>query len=187
MKILFATNHGHLPQGTGGSESSTHDLCHELVKLGHDVAVICSIKEYDKVWLKNRILSKISGNEFIVDQFSGYQVYRGWNVKQGIDEVVNSFRPDVAIVQAGRPFELVNKFSQIKLPVVLYARDVEFNANTENLLINKFVGFIANSRFTAQKLKDTFGAEALVLPPLVDPEKYTVDEKGSSVVHIGLS
>ncbi|MDY0222951.1 MAG: glycosyltransferase [Desulfobacterium sp.] len=186
MRILFATNHNYLPQMTGGSESSTNDLCNELIKLNYDVAVISSIKEHNKIWLKNRVLSKIKKKKFVADRLLGYPVYRGWNVKQGIKEVVNDFHPDVAIVQAGHPFELVNEFSRIEIPVVLYVRDIEFDKNNEKMLINKFVGFIANSKFTAQKIKDFLGVDALVIPPLVDPEKYIVSEKGGAVVHVGL-
>lgn len=155
--------------------------------MGCVVAVISSIDKYDKIWFKNRLISKIKNKRVVADRFLGYPVYRGWDVKNGIEEVVNAFHPDVAVVQAGQPFELVNKFSHLKMPVVLYVRDVEFEINDENLSINRFVGFVANSKFTAERLQSSFGVKALVVPPLVDPDKYTVKEKGDAVLHIGIS
>lgn len=187
MKILFATNFFYLPQRTGGSESSTNDLCNALVKKNHEVAVVCTIKKKNSIWLKNRVLSKIYHRKFIEDKIMCYPVYRGYDVKGDLPEVIEHFNPDVVVVQAGNPFELVNRVSSVGIPVVLYVRDVEFEKNTENLNINNFVGFVSNSKFTASKLKERFGVDSLVLPPLIDFEKYKISKPGNSVVHIGLS
>lgn len=187
MKILFATNFFYLPQRTGGSESSTNDLCNELLNKGHDVAVVCGIKKYNFIWLKNRIITKIIRATFTADNYMNYPVYRGYGVKNNINEVVESFKPDVVVVQAGQPFELVNAVSRLKIPVILYVRDVEFKENSENIDINKYVKVISNSEFTASRFKESFGLDSLVLPPLVDFEKYRIAKKGNSVLHIGLS
>lgn len=75
-----------------------------LMEKGIDVGVICSLGIYDSIWLINRAKSKLSGRKFIVDRHLPYPVYRGYDVKPGIREVVEAFRPDVAVVQAGYPF-----------------------------------------------------------------------------------
>lgn len=186
MRILFATNHAYLPQMSGGSESSTHDLCCELKNIGCDVAVLSSIFDRGLLYYRNRILSKIGKYKFVGDYKLGYPVYRGWNVKSGVKEVIERFRPDVAVVQAGCPFELVNRFSGLEFPVVLYVRDIEFQNNNEELRITPYVGFIANSTFTADRLRNIYGVESVVLPPLIDPQKYLVSERGNAVVHIGI-
>lgn len=186
MKVLFATNFSYLPQRSGGSESSTNDLCIALLERGIEVAVICSLGMFDAVWMVNRIASKLSGNGFIQDRLLPYPVFRGYNLKEGIPEVIKRFRPDVVVVQAGSPFELVNCFSAMGIPVVLYARDVEFQRNTETLQKNRYVGFIANSQFTAQRLSNLLSVEPLVLPPLVDPARYKVKSSRKAVLHIGL-
>lgn len=186
MKVLFATNFSYLPQRSGGSESSTNDLCIALLERGIEVGVICSLGMFDAVWMSNRIASKLSGNGFIQDDLLPYPVFRGYNLKEGIPEVVKRFHPDVAVVQAGSPFELVNFFSAMEIPVVLYARDVEFQRNRESLQKNSYVGFIANSQFTAQRLNNLLDVAPLVLPPLVDPARYTVRSSQKVVLHIGL-
>ncbi|NDP38242.1 MAG: glycosyltransferase family 4 protein [Rhodoferax sp.] len=187
MKILFASNFNYLPQRTGGSESSTNDLCIALLERGVEVAVICSLGMFDAVWIANRIASKLSGYKFVQDRRLPYPVFRGYNVKKGIPEVIKRFPPDIVVVQAGLPFELVNIFSAMKIPVVLYARDIEFQRNTEPLELNRYVGFIANSKFTASRLADLLAIHALVLPPLVDPEIYRVESSRETVVHVGLA
>jgi glycosyltransferase involved in cell wall biosynthesis len=186
MKILFATNFNYLPQRTGGSESSTHDLCTALQEKGLEAGVVCSLGMHDAIWLFNRISARLYKKKFIKDSLLPYPVFRGHNVKQGIYEVVNEFRPDIVVVQAGSPFELINSFSNLKIPVVYYARDIEFQRNTAELNINNHVGFIANSTFTANKLKDKFGVNALVIPPLIDPQKYQVSSSREHILHIGL-
>lgn len=187
MRVLFATNFSYLPQRTGGSESSTNDLCIALMEKGINVGVMCSLGMYDPVWLANRISSKLFNEKFISDMRLPYPVYRGYTLSEGIDEVINKFHPDVVIVQAGYPFELVNAFSKRNIPVVLYARDIEFHRNSESLQINKYVCFIANSKFTAGKLFDLLKVNPLVLPPLVDPSKYKVISSRTTALHIGLS
>lgn len=187
MRILFATNHSYIPQMTGGSEYSTHDLCCEFIKHGHEAAVLSSIDKYDFIWLRNRFISKLRKKKFIPDKLVGYPVYRGWDVKKGISDVVSEYKPDIVIVQAGHPFELANAFAELKVPVVFYARDVDFKKNKEVLKKNKLIGFVANSEFTAKKLRDFANVNAVVIPPLIDPEKYLVHDKGNAVVHIGLA
>lgn len=187
VKILFATNFPYLPQRTGGNESSTNDLCNALMKKNIDVAVICTISPYNLLWIKNRIKAKLYNRKFIVDCFLGYPVYRGYNIVNDIHEVVKTYKPDVVVVQAGKPFAIVNALSKYKIPVVLYVRDVFFEKNSEQLQINKYLKCISNSTFTANKLKEKYKIESLILPPLVDSNNYRVNNRGGSVVHIGLS
>lgn len=187
MKVLFASNFPYLPQRTGGSESSTNDLCIALMAKGIKVGVMCSLVMFDYLWIKNRVSSKLTGDEFIKDSRLPYPVFRGYRLKDGIDEVIHKFKPDIVVVQAGSPFELVNSFSKRKVPVIYYARDVEFQRNTEELNINSHVGYIANSQFTAGKMQELLMVNSLVLPPLVDPDKYKVKSNRKFVLHIGLS
>jgi glycosyltransferase involved in cell wall biosynthesis len=187
MRVLFATNFFYLPQRTGGSESSTHDLCNELLFRGHDVAVVSCIKKYDFLWYISRIISKINKTKFSVDYIMKYPVYRGYGVKENIGEVLDRFKPDVVVVQAGQPFEIVNAVSSLEVPVVLYVRDVEFETNKEKLKINSFVKVVSNSSFTSKRFEEKFGVGSLVLPPLIDFEKYHISNKGNAVIHIGLS
>jgi glycosyltransferase involved in cell wall biosynthesis len=187
MKVLFATNFNYLPQRSGGSESSTHDLCNALIENGIEVAVMSSLGMYDSLWLFNRLNSKLSGQRFISDRRLRYPVFRGHGVKQGIAEVVEKFKPDIVVIQAGYPFELVNAFSKINIPVIFYAHDVEFHKNTEPLKINRYVGCVANSNFTALKLKNILPIDPIVLPPLIDPKKYAVKSTREVVLHIGLN
>ena len=53
--------------------------------------------------------------------------------------------------------------------------------------MNKYVEFIANSKFTAERLFNLLNVKPLVLPPLVDPAKYKVISTRETALHIGLT
>lgn len=186
MRILFATHNTYLPQSAGGSESSTHDLCQGLMAMGHKVAVASTLQKFDRTWLANRLKSRLQKRRFPVDHFMGYPCYRGWELEAAAREIVDDFLPDAVIVQAGRQFAVASWFAYLKIPVILYVRDAEFPRDRSTFSLNAYVAFIANSGFTASRLKEYIGADALVLPPYVDPERYRTETTRATAVHIGL-
>src|SRR5688500_13211208 len=106
MRVLFATNHTYPPQRAGGSESMTHDLCLCLPSRGMTVAVLSWIAASGMsiLGLTNRIKRKLRPEtQYPLDRAMGYPVFRGWTPTKGIPEVVKTFRPTVAVVQAGDP------------------------------------------------------------------------------------
>lgn len=188
MKVLFATGYHYLPQRTGGIESSTHELCLSLINQGHKAGVICNLSLYDFIWIKNRIISKIRRSEYVKDHLLSYPVYRGYGQKDGVDKVFAHFKPDIVVAQVGKAIQYATVFSEFKIPVIIYQRDVEFGRYDKNFKVNTGkIRFIANSNFTAQKIKEHFGLDAFVLPPLIDLKSYQTKRSGNSVLHIGLT
>ena len=186
MRILFATYNTYLPQSAGGSESSTHDLCEGLMAMGHKVAVVSTLQKFDKTWFANRVKSRLQKRQFPVDHSVGYPCYRGWDLEAAAREIIDDFSPDAVIVQAGRPFAVASWFANLNIPVVLYVRDVEFPKDRAKISLNEYVAFVANSCFTASRLKEYIGADAIVLPPYVNPERYRTETTRKTAVHIGL-
>lgn len=184
MRILFATKQKHLPQTTGGSESSTHDLCTALINRGHDCAVMAELVHGDMVWLRNRITSKITGRQFVQDRLPGYPVYRGWHVERHAGEVVEEFKPDVIVVQAILPILVANSFVKLGCKTVVYARDVLFDNYGGLPDSSKNLRFIANSSFTARQVSERFDVPVTSIPPLVHADKYQVDRAGQYVLFI---
>lgn len=173
MRVLFATNHSYLPQRAGGSESCTHELCVEFLALGHEVAVLASIEVRGLLGARNRFHRKVVRRyRFPEDRVMGYPVYRGWLPVRGVDEVLRRFRPDVVVVQAGRPLELAAAFSERGTPCVVYLHDVLFDdlGGTPRAGGNPL--YVANSAFTARRAREVFGIRAQIVPPLVRRERY---------------
>lgn len=186
MRILFATNHTYLPQRAGGSESSTHELCISFLKKKHEVAVLAALDLSGKVGICNRVKRRIFCNrKYHEDLSMGYPVYRGDEpVRLGINEVVNHFKPSIAVVQAGKPIKLVQTFLKLEIPTVFYLRDVEFDEMGGELFEHKCLLYVANSKFTAQKVFEKFGIKAFVARPLVYPNRYKTAIERKKVIFV---
>lgn len=181
MRMLFLTTHAYIPQMTGGSESSTHDLCISLRNLGFSVGVLSGLEKTGSIYIKNRIKSKIVSRDFPIDKKLGYPVYRGWDPVGGITDVINDFMPDVAVIQAGIQSEFLRNLVSIGVPTIVYVRDVGFKqqiraAGNRKILTHLFgkATIISNSGFVASKFKMVFGITSHVVPPLVQWGQYKV-------------
>lgn len=185
MRVLFGTGHSYLPQRAGGSESSTHDLCVEMQKQDIEPAVLASIEPGGWLGLKNRLRRKIfRQHKFPVDRSMGYPVYRGWLPETGVEEIAERFRPDVAILQAGKPLEFAGLLIDRGIPSIVYLRDTLFNklgGDVENL---PRLRYIANSQFTADAFAERYGITVPVAPPLVRPEAYRTETSRQAVVFV---
>ncbi|NOR68299.1 MAG: glycosyltransferase [Methylomarinum sp.] len=184
MKVLFLTTHSYIPQRSGGSESSTNELCNILVERGHNVAVISSLVPNTKIWLLNRIKSKITQKKAPVDNYAGYPVYRSWNILEGLSEVIAEFLPDCVVTQAGECIPIIKQLVRMKIKTFIYLRDVEFQMHGGDYFNNKFLQYIANSNFTAQRFHETFGIPAHVIPPLINYNKYQVNSSKEKVLFV---
>lgn len=185
MRILFGTGHSYLPQRSGGSESSTHDLCIEMLKQGIEPAVLAGIESGGRLGLRNRLMRKLfKSYSFPMDRTMGYPVYRGWYPEKGVDEVMTRFRPDVAILQAGNPLQFASLLMERDIPSILYLRDTLFYKLGGEVEGFPRLRFIANSQYTADRFQDRYGVTAPVVPPLVRPEAYRTETTRQAVVFV---
>ncbi len=172
MRILFVTTHTFLPQRAGGSESSTHDLALALSKRGHAVAVYAMLGPGDSVWVMNRLRAKLGRRRVPSDRRDSYRVYRGYDLVDNLGEVLGDFRPDVVVAQAGRTLPLLNRAREAGCRTVLYLRDVEFDLLGDHGRIGELSLVIANSAHVGAKFEQRFGMPCVVIPPLIDPDRY---------------
>ncbi len=184
LRILFATDHIHFPQGGGGGERNTHELCLMLKQVGACPAVMCSLVG-DTSWLSwsNRLRRHLRpGHRFPVDHGCGYPVFRGWQ-EDGAKEIKARFRPDVVVVQSTHPDKLLNSFTACGVPVLLYVHEVEDIAHLASLA-NQLVPVLANSDFTARRLSEQCGLVAETVLPLVDPRHYRTQARPERVLFV---
>ncbi len=114
----------------------------------------------------------------------GYPVYRVASVIESVRPVADTVRPSLVVVQAGAPVPLAEAFAGMGIPTILYFHDVEFHRLGGTLQRRPGLGFLANSRFTAEKVAQTYGFRPPVLMPLVTPELYRVESERRSVVFV---
>ena len=172
MNILFLTSHAYFPQRTGGSESSTHNLCQLLKEKGHKTAVISSLNHNDLIWLSNRLRSKLFSQLAPKDKFGGYNVYRTWDLKGGLKEVINDFNPDCIITQAGENIPIIKDLCEQKIKTFVYLRDVSFDHHGGEYFNHPYLKFIANSEFTASRFYEKYNLPSKVIPPIIPPKNY---------------
>ncbi len=184
MRILFATDHVHLPQGGGGAERNTHELSIVLKEEGHAPAVLSSFVP-DHSWLSWRIRLRRAlppSREFPCDEVCGYPVYRGWNTERST-EVVDRFRPDVIVSQSASPIPILQAFKNCGVTLVHYVHEV-LKIDYMPALVRAGLSVIANSEFTAGRLRQAYKLDCPVVLPLVDPRYYVTEMTPERVLFV---
>jgi glycosyltransferase involved in cell wall biosynthesis len=181
---LFATDHIHFPQGGGGGEKNTHELCLGLDADGCSPAVMSSlVANHSFLSLVNRARSKLPPwHSFPSDAVCGYPVYRGW-AQDGAGEVVRRFRPDIVVVQSTKPAHLLHSFTSYDVPVLAYFHEVAEIAHLSELA-GTSIPILANSAFTAQRLHTACGLYSTVIRPIIHPKLYHVESRREKVLFI---
>ena len=100
LRCLFATSHWYAPQMRGGAQSSTHELCTELMARGHQVGVLAQLRPFTAIAAQHRVRKLVSGGDAVRDDIMGYPVFRCRHPpREAVDDVIARFNPDVAVVQ----------------------------------------------------------------------------------------
>ena len=183
MRILFLTNHTYLPERAGGSEQSTHEMALTLQQLGDQVAVLSRLGRW-KSWtgLRGRLCD--AAGYFPRDRRLGYLVYRSRALQRDLLGVINHVRPDVAVVQAGKPLEIAEALSKLSVPTVVHLRDLQFDELGGDPRCDPAIRFIANSKFPAEAFQRKFPIPARVIHNIVLREQYMTERSGNLVTFV---
>ncbi len=185
LRILFITDHTYPPQRVGGAESSTHDLALTLKERGVEVAVLATIDIAGYVGFRNRFLRRVlKRGRFPDDHFIGYPVFRGREPTEAAPEVLEGFQPSAVVVTSGKYSPLSQAFLRAGVPTIVYLRDVEIPLMGGPLPRDPRVAYVSNSRFNAAFMNAVFGVEAVVIPPLVRPERFRTETTRSRMLFI---
>jgi len=185
MNILFVTTHSYFPQRVGGSETSTHELCLQLIKNGHTPTVLTGLDPDSWYGFINRIKMKLPlYGKLSKSRFGGYDVFRCWDSVLNIADAIKLSDADIAVVQAGRQKDCVNALLKLNIPTVCYLHDTSFESSKDGVKPHKNLAVIANSNYTAGVYCKGFGLMPYVIPPLVRPENYITKRTGESVLFI---
>ena len=136
------------------------------------------------IGLRDRLIIKLTGQQAPSDRIVGYAVYRAWFPYEVAASVVRRCRPDVAVLNTWHAIPLARALQAAGVPVVIYLRDVEFKDLDGDLAEVDGLHFVANSNFTARRYHEQFGIEAVVVPPLFQPDRYLVKSTRKCVTFV---
>lgn len=162
MRVLFANPHPYLPDSTSGREISIDALVRRWRAAGVDVAVFC----------------ERAGTAFARDEALGYPIYRAANPVADFPKVIAAFQPTIAIYPfgpMGLPMAALGFAAGVK--AVLHVTNVEATDLGASPLVRPDLMLIANSDFTARRIETLLGVRPPVMPPVIEPERYRVDQK----------
>ena len=181
MDIAFVSGNPHMPQVTGGVEINTHALARELVRRGNAVCVLAKLSLRNRFGLWRAAGLAASGGSFWVDRDLGYPVFRSrWPAAH----TGALPRPAIAVVQNGPMLDLAAGFARAEVPAIAYLHGLGFENWPDQPGGLPFRGYIANSRFTAERFRRRFGLEPIVLPPLFRRDDYATAATGPMVTFI---
>ena len=174
MKIMFVVGEAYLPQMTGGAQSTVHELALDALARGHEVSVLAGLSEVGWIGVKNRALMKLTGRKMFRDDVMKYPVYRRWFTWEDVEQSVALVRPDVAVLQIGKPVVTAAQLVSLGVPVSFFFQDVEFQFLGGDPSTIKQASYISNSLFTARRVREAFGLDSVVIRPLMHADRYTV-------------
>ncbi len=177
MRVLFVSSDPHLPQITGGLQTTTHDLCLAIKEMGAEAAVLCG-----------QVLDPRESNAADAstsDERLGYLVMRSPRPAQDLAMVAAAWAADAIVVQSGSGLAtMVLASLDTGRATALYLHNVEISQLGGNLAPDPAFLFLANSSFTAQRWQALYGIHCEVIAPIVRGESYLADGTGDKVLFV---
>jgi len=184
MNILFATAQPALPEIAGGMQASVNELALRLSARGHKVTFFCGLMGKGFTGFRARLILKLLRRPAARDKVLGYPVWRAWFPWENMDWVVRRVRPDIIVVFAGKPVRMALAARRTGVPVLMKFQNVEFTDHGGEFESLGAVACVANSQFTADRYRQTYGVAPVVIHPLIDAVKYKTDTTRENVTLI---
>lgn len=176
MRVLFVSNYAHLPDLTGGLQTTTHYLCLAIKAMGADAAVLCGRLRTDP----SAAEQPASGDESL-----GYLVLRADAPERALPMAAAAWGADVIVVQNGLALApMVLASLTTGRPTAVYLHNVETHQLAGHLAPHPSLLFLANSAFTAQRWRTLYGIDCAVIPPVVAAESYASGQTGDKVLFV---
>ncbi|MFA7429803.1 MAG: glycosyltransferase [Rhodospirillaceae bacterium] len=173
MHILLCSSYPHLPDTRGGLQTSTDELCLALQDKGIGVTVLCGA------------LGDGGGGPVLRDVSLGYPVIRAPDALAALPMVVAALDPSAIIVQSGYSLAAMLAVAlETGCPTAVYLHNVELHRIGGTLPPDPHILYLANSRFTADRWRDSFGIVSYILPPVVRPARYQAAHTGDRVLFV---
>lgn len=180
MRLLFATTVAHLPEGIGGMQTSTHALARRLHDAGVEVAAFAAARRPDQL-----VEDATAAPTLNLDQVMGYPTFRASRPLQSFGAVLESWAAEIVVLPYGTGTAPLAALALARgLKLILYVHSVEPRDLAAFIIDQPGLAYVANSHFTAARLKALLGIDAEILPPVIEPDDYRVEMPGDAVAMI---
>lgn len=163
-----------------------HGLCRAFEERGAEVAVFSRWSPLESG--AGPYLSYALANpsrRIVRDEPFGYPIFRARRpVTAAVPEAIRASRPDVAIVNAGKPVALAERFVAQGMPTVVYIRDAFFDKLGGRPRNHPLLRYVAVSNEIARRFDQAFGILPICIPPIVYPDLFRVDSARKNVTFI---
>jgi glycosyltransferase involved in cell wall biosynthesis len=170
MRVLFASYVQHLPESTGGFQTTVDALAKVLQARGHEVLVLAGVTHgAPAVILHERQKERFA----VLPDFDGlsYPVARADEPVDALPGLLAGWRPDIVSLALGgaQQAAMTVLCLRAKVPVMMTVHNVDARDVATMFPETPLLGRLANSDFTARRMESLFGIDLPVLPPLIDP------------------
>jgi len=191
MRVLFASYVPHMPESTGGFQTTVDALAKILQARGHEVLVLAgAAKPPQAIVLHERVKERFA---VLPSDGLSYPVARADETAEALTGILASWQPDIVSMALGGGSQaaMVVLCLRAKVPVMLTVHNVDSRDVATVFPENPLLGRIANSDFTARRMESLFGTRLPVLPPLIDPKTCVLPAaergQGDSILFINPS
>jgi glycosyltransferase involved in cell wall biosynthesis len=185
MRILNIIGDAYYPQMSGGTQSCLHELMISFKTLGHTPLLLAALWG-GKLELRSRMSMRLRQKPYVRHRWETYGVFRKWEPWEDADEMMDVLQPDAVIVQGtAKAVRICQAWSTRGLPLSLYIHEVDFGRLGGDLRALSGVTFIANSKFTQERVRHVYGLDSFLLPPnFFDAGRYAVESTRENVTFI---
>ncbi len=184
MKLLFATDRMHVPDDHSGSVQSTHSLVERLIGRGHVCSGVASLPRRGRHFVATA-LHRATGGRMVPeweDRRAGYPVRRGsqWRFPERTARALADGRPDRLLLDSFRALRILAR-EGVEVPrgTLVFVHDPGFLDEPPEVPFRDRIRVVANSPWTAERLREHLGVEAAVHVPVVDFSRYRTVPDGA--------
>lgn len=168
MRILFCQTTPHLPDATGGTEISIDTFCRRLSAKGIVAELLASARRGATLFSRHLLGRR---DRVQTDHGLGYPVHRTQAPLDVLARLCRTGEPPVVVAVSGAALDLCRVAIEAGAPAIANIR----HPVLEDLgapFTHPRLAHAVNSRFMADRLRERLNTNAIVLPPLVEPDAY---------------
>lgn len=191
MRVLFASYVPHLPESTGGYQTTVDALARLLQARGHEALVLSgAARKTQAVILPERPKERFA---VLPVEGLGYPLARADEPVEALPGILAGWRPDIVSLPLGGGAQALMAVLclRAKVPVMMTVHNVDPREISTVFPADPLIGQLANSQFTARRMHSLFGLDLPVLPPLIDPATCVLPEtergQGDSILLVNPS